>query len=137
MGQSGVGRSRGSQVPFFKIHTSDGYVLVIPDWCSKLPLNSRMVKILCDQDIGIGGVGILRFISTAGSAVAEAIFGAEWFVEYATADGLPGEVSDELLRIFTWYLAARKHVRPGEVAVATPAGLSKVRVPESGILDDF
>jgi diaminopimelate epimerase len=57
---------------------------------------------------------------------------AEWFMDYRNADGSVAEMCGNGVRVFVRHLERAGLVKPGEVAVATRAGVKRTHLAEDG-----
>ncbi|RKN37290.1 diaminopimelate epimerase [Streptomyces hoynatensis] len=115
-------------VPFLKGHGTENDFVIIPDPEGRLELSAETVAWLCDRRAGIGADGVLRVVrSAADPAAREQAAGAEWFMDYRNADGSIAEMCGNGARVFAHYLRRAGLVKDAEFAVATRAGLRRVR----------
>ncbi|MEV6972831.1 diaminopimelate epimerase [Kitasatospora sp. NPDC093806] len=118
-------------LPFLKGHGTQNDFVIIPDPDGRLTLGPEAVAALCDRRAGIGGDGLLRVVrSAADPAAADQADRAEWFMDYRNADGSIAEMCGNGVRVFARYLIEAGLAKPGELAVATRAGVRTVRVAE-------
>lgn len=115
-------------MPFLKGHGTENDFVIIPDFEGRLPLSAAAVARLCDRRAGVGGDGVLRVVRAAahpeGRAMADH---AEWFMDYRNGDGGVAEMCGNGVRVFAHYLRRAGLVGPGELPVATRAGVRRVR----------
>jgi len=120
-------------VRFTKAHGAGNDFVIVADPEGTLALDAAMARELCDRRTGIGGDGILRVVPTAsvsGYEVDASV--APWFMDYRNADGSPGAMCGNGIRVFARYLVDEGYAQPGELAIATRAGVYTVRVPREG-----
>jgi diaminopimelate epimerase len=125
-------------VPFLKGHGTENDFVIIPDPDGRLTLAPDAVARLCDRRAGIGGDGLLRVVRSAADPDARELAGeAEWFMDYRNADGSVAEMCGNGVRVFVRYLLRAGLTKPGELAVATRAGVRRVRTgPTRSPFDD-
>ncbi|MEU1508214.1 diaminopimelate epimerase [Kitasatospora sp. NPDC005748] len=129
-----IGRVSESSVtpaglPFLKGHGTQNDFVIVPDPDGLLTIGPEAVAALCDRRAGIGGDGLLRVVRSAADPVAaDQAEQAEWFMDYRNSDGSIGEMCGNGVRVFARYLVEAGLAEPGELAVATRAGVRRVRV---------
>lgn len=120
-------------VPFLKGHGTENDFVILPDPDGLLELSPETVARLCDRRAGIGGDGLLRVVRSAAHPEARAMAAdAEWFMDYRNSDGSVAEMCGNGVRVFVRHLERAGLVKPGEVAVATRAGVRHTRLAEDG-----
>ncbi|MFF0393663.1 diaminopimelate epimerase [Kitasatospora sp. NPDC004615] len=120
-----------SGTAFLKGHGTQNDFVIVPDPDGELELSEATVAALCDRRAGIGADGVLRVVRSAAEPVAAGMAGqAEWFMDYRNADGSIAEMCGNGVRVFARYLVHAGHAKPGELAVATRAGVKQVRIAE-------
>ncbi|WP_406203848.1 diaminopimelate epimerase [Kitasatospora sp. NBC_01560] len=118
-------------LPFLKGHGTQNDFVILPDPDGLLTIGPEAVAELCDRRAGIGGDGLLRVVrSAADPAAAGQADRAEWFMDYRNSDGSIGEMCGNGVRVFARYLVEAGLAKPGELPVATRAGVRTVRVAE-------
>ncbi|MFE7193242.1 diaminopimelate epimerase [Kitasatospora sp. NPDC057541] len=118
-------------LPFLKGHGTQNDFVIVPDPDGRLAIGPEAVAALCDRRSGIGGDGLLRVVRSAADPVAaDQADRAEWFMDYRNSDGSIGEMCGNGIRVFARYLVEAGLAKPGELPVATRAGLRTVRVAE-------
>ncbi|MFF4652485.1 diaminopimelate epimerase [Streptomyces sp. NPDC001380] len=118
---------------FLKGHGTENDFVIVPDPDGVLDLGPAQVARLCDRRAGIGGDGLLRVVRSAAHPEAAALAGdAEWFMDYRNADGSVAEMCGNGVRVFARYLVHAGHAKPGDLAVATRAGVRRAHVAEDG-----
>lgn len=118
-------------VPFLKGHGTQNDFVIVPDPDGLLTIGPEAVAALCDRRAGIGGDGLLRVVRSAADPVAaDQADRAEWFMDYRNSDGSIGEMCGNGVRVFARYLVEAGLAERGELAVATRAGVRRVRVAE-------
>jgi diaminopimelate epimerase len=134
IGQVSIAQQAPRQpVPFLKGHGTENDFVIIPDPDGRLALSAAAVARLCDRRAGIGGDGLLRVVRSAADPEARALAGeAEWFMDYRNADGSLAEMCGNGARVFARYLLRAGLVKAGELAVATRAGVRRMRIGERG-----
>ncbi len=119
-------------LPFLKGHGTENDFVIIPDPDGRLTLSAATVARLCDRRAGIGGDGVLRVVRSAAEPDARELAGeAEWFMDYRNADGGLAEMCGNGVRVFARYLLRAGLAKPGELAVATRAGVRRVRIADA------
>ncbi|MBO8189055.1 diaminopimelate epimerase [Streptomyces spirodelae] len=120
-------------VPFLKGHGTENDFVIIPDPDGLLDLTPEAVARLCDRRAGIGGDGVLRVVRSAAHPEAKDMADeAEWFMDYRNSDGSIAEMCGNGARVFARHLERAGLARPGEVAIATRAGVRKAHIAEGG-----
>jgi len=123
------GRAGASTWRFAKGHGTGNDFVVLPDPDGELTLTAQRIAALCDRRFGIGGDGVLRVVRTDRLPAGAPFTGqAEWFMDYANADGSVAEMCGNGVRVFARYLTDHGLVSTGRFAVATRAGLVGVVV---------
>ncbi|MFE2724281.1 diaminopimelate epimerase [Kitasatospora sp. NPDC059327] len=118
-------------LPFLKGHGTQNDFIIVPDPDGLLTIGPEAVAALCDRRAGIGGDGLLRVVRSAADPVAaDQADRAEWFMDYRNSDGSIGEMCGNGVRVFARYLVEAGLAGSGELAVATRAGVRRVRVGE-------
>ncbi|MBW1595479.1 diaminopimelate epimerase [Streptomyces sp. JJ38] len=118
---------------FLKGHGTENDFVIIPDPEGLVELSSGTVARLCDRRAGIGGDGVLHVVrSAAHPEAAELAAEAEWFMDYRNSDGSIAEMCGNGVRVFAAYLRRAGLVGEDAFAVATRAGLRRVRVAGDG-----
>ncbi|HUJ07464.1 MAG TPA: diaminopimelate epimerase [Streptosporangiaceae bacterium] len=116
---------------YAKGHGTGNDFIVLPDADGRLDLTPALVRRLCDRHTGIGADGVLRavLVGAAGpdAAGAGATDGAEWFMDYRNADGSVAEMCGNGVRVFARYLIGHGLAAGPDLAVATRAGIRRVR----------
>lgn len=120
-------------MPFLKGHGTENDFVILPDPDGLLELSPGTVARLCDRRAGIGGDGLLRVVRSAAHPEARDMAGdAEWFMDYRNADGSVAEMCGNGVRVFVRHLERAGLVKPGDVAVATRAGVKRTHLAEDG-----
>jgi diaminopimelate epimerase len=120
-------------VRFTKAHGAGNDFVIVADPGGSLVLDTVLAKELCDRRTGIGGDGILRVAPTASvEGYEQDAEVAPWFMDYRNADGSLGAMCGNGIRVFARYLVDEGYAQPGELAIATRAGVYTVRVPREG-----
>jgi diaminopimelate epimerase len=116
-----------------KGHGTENDFVIVPDPDADLDLDAAAVARLCDRRAGIGGDGLLRVVKTAKMSGHEGMAAeAEYFMDYRNADGSVAEMCGNGVRVFALYLAVHGMENTNEFAVATRAGVKKVRLMLTG-----
>lgn len=114
---------------FLKGHGTENDFVIIPDPDGHLELSAAQVARLCDRRAGLGGDGVLRVVrSQAHPEAREMADQAPWFMDYRNSDGSVAEMCGNGVRVFARYLRWAGLVPGGELAVATRAGVRRVRM---------
>ncbi|MGI5348413.1 diaminopimelate epimerase [Streptomyces sp. CA-250714] len=122
-----------SGVPFLKGHGTENDFVIIPDPDGLLDLSPQAVARLCDRRAGIGGDGVLRVVRSAAHPEAKPMAAeAEWFMDYRNSDGSVAEMCGNGARVFARYLERAGLAAPGDLAIATRAGVRKVHIAKNG-----
>ncbi|GAA2501193.1 diaminopimelate epimerase [Streptomyces thermolineatus] len=120
-------------VPFLKGHGTENDFVILPDHEGRLDLPAALVARLCDRRAGIGGDGVLRVVRSAAHPEAAPMADrAEWFMDYRNADGSVAEMCGNGVRVFARHLVDEGLAEPGDLAVATRAGVRRVHVAGPG-----
>jgi diaminopimelate epimerase len=120
-------------VPFLKGHGTENDFVILHDPDGELELPAETVARLCDRRAGIGGDGLLRVVRSAAHPEARSMAGvAEWFMDYRNSDGSVAEMCGNGVRVFVRHLERAGLAKPGEVAVATRAGVRRTHLAEDG-----
>ncbi|GAA2625456.1 diaminopimelate epimerase [Streptomyces axinellae] len=120
-------------VPFLKGHGTENDFVIVPDPDGLLDLSPAAVARLCDRRAGIGADGILRVVRSGAHPEARAMAGdAEWFMDYRNADGSVAEMCGNGARVFARYLEHAGLAGPGDLAIATRAGVRQVHIAKEG-----
>ncbi|MFL4909400.1 diaminopimelate epimerase [Streptomyces sp. MMS24-I2-30] len=111
--------------------TGPNSFLILPDPHGRFRLTARTIRRLADPHVGAGADGILRAVRTAVEPEAVTMaHTAEWFMDYRNADGSPGTMCGNGIRLFARYLVDTGRCTPGSLAIATRAGIRHVHVPD-------
>ncbi|WP_051838480.1 diaminopimelate epimerase [Streptomyces sp. NRRL WC-3742] len=120
-------------LPFFKGHGTQNDFVIVPDPDGLLDLGPQAVAALCDRRAGIGADGLLRVVRAANDPAAkDQADRAEWFMDYRNADGSIAEMCGNGVRVFARFLIEAGLAEPGELAIATRAGVRTARIAEDG-----
>jgi diaminopimelate epimerase len=129
----------GAEYSFVKGHGTENDFVVLPDPDGSVhgPLSDERVRALCDRHAGLGADGVLRVIRTAAYASdwpgAPAGVQGEWFMDYRNADGSIAEMCGNGTRVFAAYLRREGLETADSFAIATRAGVKRVRVEPGGL----
>lgn len=114
---------------FLKGHGTENDFVIVPDPDGLIELSAADAARLCDRRAGIGGDGVLRVVRSAAHPEAAAMAAeAEWFMDYRNSDGSIAEMCGNGVRVFARYLQRAGHTGPGDLAVATRAGVRRVHI---------
>ncbi|MER7409250.1 diaminopimelate epimerase [Streptomyces cacaoi] len=120
-------------VPFLKGHGTENDFVIIPDPDGELELSPEAVARLCDRRAGVGADGVLRVVRSAAHPEARHMAAeAEWFMDYRNADGSVAEMCGNGARVFARHLERAGLVEPGDVALATRAGIRRAHIAKEG-----
>ncbi|CAM5603129.1 MULTISPECIES: diaminopimelate epimerase [Streptomyces] len=123
----------GRGIAFLKGHGTENDFVIVPDPDGVLELSADAVARICDRRAGVGGDGLLRVVRSAADPAARAQAAeAEWFMDYRNGDGSVAEMCGNGIRVFARYLQHAGLVGAGEFAIATRAGVKRVRLAEDG-----
>jgi diaminopimelate epimerase len=118
---------------FVKGHGTENDFVVLRDPERALDLTPELVSAICDRHAGLGADGVLRLVLAAtdpqGAPYTDQ---ARWFMDYRNADGSIAEMCGNGIRVFARYLVDHYLEPPGELAIATRAGVKNVRVGLTG-----
>ena len=118
---------------FLKGHGTENDFVIVPDPDGRIDLPPALVARLCDRRAGVGGDGVLRVVRSAAHPEAVAMAAeAPWFMDYRNADGSVAEMCGNGVRVFARYLVLAGLAETGDLAVATRAGVRRVRVEAEG-----
>jgi diaminopimelate epimerase len=125
------------EVPFVKGHGTQNDFVLVPDADGQLTLGPVAVAALCDRRSGLGADGVIRVVRSAalpdGAAALAEDPAAEWFMDYANADGSVAEMCGNGIRVLAAHLLAAGLVDPAladsadGVAIGTRSGVKRVR----------
>ena len=116
-------------IAFLKGHGTENDFVIVPDPDGRIDLSADDVARLCDRRAGIGGDGMLRVVRSARHPEAAAMAAeAEWFMDYRNSDGSVAEMCGNGVRVFARYLRRAGLAEPGDLAVATRAGIRRVHI---------
>ena len=118
-----------ARLAFLKGHGTENDFVIVPDPDGLLDLSAADVARLCDRRAGIGGDGMLRVVRSAAHPEAAAFAAdAEWFMDYRNSDGGVAEMCGNGVRVFARYLQRAGLAGPGDLAIATRAGVRGVHI---------
>jgi len=116
-------------VRFVKGHGTENDFILVPDPEREIDLTPGLTSALCDRRAGIGADGVLRVVLAAadpeGAPMSDR---ARWFMDYRNADGSIAEMCGNGIRVFARYLVDQHLESPGEVPIATRAGVLTARL---------
>lgn len=120
-------------MPFLKGHGTENDFVITPDPDGVLELSPSAVARLCDRRAGIGADGVLRAVRTAAHPEAVSMAAdAEWFMDYRNSDGSVAEMCGNGARVFAHYLERAGLAEPGDLTLATRAGVRRAHVAKDG-----
>ncbi len=125
---------------FTKGHGTENDFVLVPDPEGRHDLTPDDVRALADRRAGVGGDGVIRVVPTrlADDPAVRAQSGqAAWFMDYRNADGSVSEMCGNGTRVFAAYLRREGLERGGDFAIATRAGLKRVRTAAQGYAVDL
>lgn len=118
---------------FLKGHGTENDFVIVPDPDGRLELSAAAVARICDRRAGIGGDGLIRVVRSSAHPEARAMADeAEWFMDYRNSDGSIAEMCGNGVRVFARCLERAGLVEPGDLAVATRAGVRRVHIAKDG-----
>jgi diaminopimelate epimerase len=116
-----------------KGHGTENDFVLVPDLDGALELTPPLVTAMCDRHAGLGADGVLRVVRCAAEpAAASMAADAEWFMDYRNADGSVVEMCGNGIRVFARWLVDAGLAAPGELPIATRAGVLSVRLGSAG-----
>ncbi|MFZ1286279.1 MAG: diaminopimelate epimerase [Candidatus Phosphoribacter sp.] len=125
---------------FTKGHGTENDFVLVPDPQGRRPLDPDEVRRLADRRAGIGGDGVIRVVPThlADEPTVRAQSGtAAWFMDYRNADGSISQMCGNGSRVFAAYLIREGLETGGDFAIATRAGVKRVRTTVDGFAVDL
>ncbi|GAB3114999.1 diaminopimelate epimerase [Janibacter alkaliphilus] len=117
-------------IPFTKGHGTENDFVLLPDLDGSLEVGAQEAALLADRHAGIGGDGVIRIVPTRLAAeddVRAQADEAPWFMDYRNADGSAAQMCGNGTRVFAAWLRREGLVGAGETAIATRAGVRRVR----------
>ena len=116
-----------------KGHGTENDFVVVPDLDGTAALTPSLVAAICDRHAGVGADGVLRVVRCAADpAAASMAADAEWFMDYRNADGSVAEMCGNGIRVFARWLVDAGLAAPGDLPIATRAGVLSVRLGAVG-----
>ena len=125
---------------FTKGHGTRNDFVLLDDRGGEFALTATMAAALADRRSGIGGDGVIRVGPTASASDAEVAAQAgeaPWFMDYRNADGSHAQMCGNGARVFAAYLVREGLVAGPEFAIATRAGVKRVRVEGPNVTVDM
>jgi diaminopimelate epimerase len=125
---------------FTKGHGTENDFVLVPDLDGSLGLTAERSRRLADRRAGIGGDGVIRVVPTALAdepSTRELAAAATWFMDYRNADGSIAQMCGNGTRVFAAYLDREGLAPQGDFAIATRAGLKRVRRVAEGYAVDL
>ena len=133
-----------TRLAFTKAQATGNDFVVVADPDGLLDLDAATIARLCDRRFGVGGDGLIRAVRSerieAGRELVAAHPEAEWFMDYANADGSIAEMCGNGIRAFARFLTEHGLValEDGEVlSVGTRAGVKRLRRAGEGFEVDL
>jgi len=117
-------------VRYLKGHGTQNDFVLLPDPDEGLDLTPALVRALCDRRVGLGADGVLRVVPSESSPAGSD--GPTWFMDHRNADGSTAEMCGNGLRLFARYLVHSGLSEPGELRIATRAGVRRTEVRGDG-----
>ncbi len=116
-----------------KHHGLGNDFLVLVDVDRDTPVDAATARRLCDRRLGVGADGLIRVVpatsaAATGDAGADRADGADVAMELRNADGSVAEMSGNGIRCLAQAVARHRGVDTLDLAVATLAGVRRVRV---------
>jgi diaminopimelate epimerase len=116
-----------------KGHGTENDFVIVPDLGGTVDLTPSLVAAICDRHAGLGADGVLRVVRCTDEPAAAAMAAdAEWFMDYRNADGSVAEMCGNGIRVFARWLVDARLARPGDLSIATRAGVLAVRLGAAG-----
>ncbi|WP_068396195.1 diaminopimelate epimerase [Kribbia dieselivorans] len=115
---------------FTKGHGTENDFVLVPDVEGQRDLSAMDVAWLADRRAGIGGDGVIRVVPTAKAsetAIRALADEAPWFMDYRNADGSVAQMCGNGTRVFASYLRREGLETEDEFAIATRAGVKRIR----------
>jgi diaminopimelate epimerase len=122
---------------FTKGHGTENDFVLVPDLDGVLDLLPSQVARLADRRAGVGGDGVIRVVPARAAAeedVRAQAAEAAWFMDYRNADGSAAEMCGNGTRVFAAYLRREGLETADEFAIATRAGVKRVRFEPGGLI---
>lgn len=119
-----------AHLPFVKGHGTENDFVLVPDPTGALDLTPTAAAALANRRSGIGGDGVIRVVPTERAPepeVSAQADEAQWFMDYRNADGSLSEMCGNGTRVFAAYLRHAGLETRDEFAIATRAGVKRVR----------
>ena len=129
-----------SSLSFTKGHGTHNDFVVVPDADARLDLTADLVRALADRRGGIGGDGVIRVVPTEAAddpGVRTLAADAPWFMDYRNADGSLAQMCGNGTRVFAAYLRREGWEQGDEFAIATRAGVKRIRIDGEQIATDM
>ena len=123
------------QLTFVKGHGTENDFVLVPDLDGALGLSAARAAALADRRAGIGGDGVIRVVPAEAAddqAVRDQAPHARWFMDYRNADGSTSEMCGNGTRVFAAFLRREGLETADEFAIATRAGIKRVRADGDG-----
>lgn len=129
--------SMADRLAFTKGHGTENDFVLVPDLDGVMALLPSQVARLADRRAGIGGDGVIRVVPTRAAEEADVraqASEAAWFMDYRNADGSAAEMCGNGTRVFAAYLRREGLQTADEFAIATRAGVKRVRFEGDGLI---
>jgi diaminopimelate epimerase len=127
-----------------KGHGTGNDFVLFADPDGEVVLSEAQRAAIADRHFGVGGDGVIRAVRSASIPEGAAILAdepeAEWFMDYANADGGVAEMCGNGIRVFVHYLIERGFLdlAPGHsVPIGTRAGVRDVHRLADGFAVDL
>ncbi|TFD76265.1 diaminopimelate epimerase [Cryobacterium fucosi] len=134
----------GLDLNFTKGHGTGNDFVLFADPDGRIDLTPDQIRAVCDRRFGIGGDGIIRAVRSrsldAGAAALAEDEQAEWFMDYANADGTVSEMCGNGIRVYTRFLLEQglATLAGGEtLSIGTRGGVRDVQRGGSGYQVDL
>lgn len=128
-----------TRVQFTKAQATGNDFVLIADPDGELNLTPEQIARLCDRNFGVGADGYIRAVRSSKLPEGEAVLAeapeAEWFMDYANADGSIAEMCGNGVRAYARFLTERgfAQLAPGDtLAIGTRAGVKDVQRTGTG-----
>jgi diaminopimelate epimerase len=128
------------ELAFTKGHGTENDFVLIPDLDGRLAMTPDRVRALADRRAGIGGDGVIRVVPTTYAddpAVRALAAQARWFMDYRNADGSLAEMCGNGTRVLAAYLHREGLETADDFAIATRAGIKRIRRTDDGYAVDL
>jgi diaminopimelate epimerase len=110
-------------VRFSKYHGTGNDFVMVEDLADRIRLGERAIAALCDRRRGVGADGLIRIAPAQG---------ADFFMDYYNAEGVPAEMCGNGIRCLAKYVYDRGITARTELDVLTRAGVKHLVIGASG-----